>query len=178
MAPPLRGRFQVVVRIAGGLRAAATSAASRRMRRILLLQCVAAAPASRSPHLWRTTPTAAATPAGLWPPLGRCRTGRSAAAADRTKRCGESACNECFTSTLEACSGYRSNRTRSEAEHQNQLYAVDGFCPISTTPSCAWRPCRRAIRRFEAGRLACFGSSVWCPWAAARHRSITWPLQA
>ena len=32
---------------------------------MLLLQCVAAAPASRSPHLWRTTPTAAATPAGL-----------------------------------------------------------------------------------------------------------------
>ena len=47
----------------------------------------------------------------------RGRTGRSAAAADRTKRCGESACNERFTSTLEACSGYRSNRTRSEAEH-------------------------------------------------------------
>ena len=34
MAPPLFGRFQVVVRIAGGLRRAATSAARRRMRRM------------------------------------------------------------------------------------------------------------------------------------------------
>ena len=64
VAPPRRGRFQVVVFIAGGRRLAQTSAARRRMRRMLPLQCVAAAPASRSPHLWRTTPTAAATPAG------------------------------------------------------------------------------------------------------------------
>ena len=87
MAPPLRGRFQAVVRIAGdlssprrrrmaacsagGLHRAVTRAASSRMRRMLLLQCVAAAPASRSPHLWRTTPIAAATPAGLSPPLAR-----------------------------------------------------------------------------------------------------------
>ena len=34
MAPPLFGRFQVVVCIAGGLRLAQTSAASRRMRRM------------------------------------------------------------------------------------------------------------------------------------------------
>ena len=34
MAPPLFGRFQVVVLIAGGLRRAVTSAASRRMRRM------------------------------------------------------------------------------------------------------------------------------------------------
>ena len=34
MAPPLRGRFQVAAFMAGGLRLAQTSAASRRMRRI------------------------------------------------------------------------------------------------------------------------------------------------
>ena len=63
MAPPLRGRFQAVVRIAGdlssprrrrmaacsagGLHRAVTRAASSRMRRMLLLRCVAAALASR-----------------------------------------------------------------------------------------------------------------------------------
>ena len=61
---------------------------------MLLLRCVAAAPASRSPHLWRTTPTAAATPAGPLPPLAReAALGAALQASDETKRGRASACN-------------------------------------------------------------------------------------
>ena len=60
---------------------------------MLLLQCVAAAPASRSPHLWRTTPTAAATPAGLRLHLPEAALGAALQASDESKRGRASACN-------------------------------------------------------------------------------------
>ena len=61
---------------------------------MLLLQCVAAAPASRSPHSWRTTPTAAATPAGLVAShLLRGPLGAALQASDETKRGRASACS-------------------------------------------------------------------------------------
>ena len=61
------------------------------------------------------------------PPLARGGTGRSFAAAERRMRCGESACNARFTSTVEACSGYRSNRTRSELSISSSARWQNGF---------------------------------------------------